>query len=433
MRRRALTICCALLLATAALADPTPDPTTDGPPDGPPSGPPDQPPPGPAASALVGARPARILHLRLKGDLDSAKLLDELAGARARAHEQKAELLLLELSGNRWRSDLVLRAGKILNDDPRLPWVVWLHDPSPARAKRDGPTPRPDKRAVDPPGVGAGQAALGLLAEHLYISPSTRIVHDNGDQLDDAAPVEPNEPDGPAPIERLRSLLEAGLSRRGAAPILSSALPVPTRQIWAVIPASMDEAPTLSGVPPPPGMPGTIARIVERPSPLESPRLEVDALIAVRVGLADALARDTGQILVDRGLRARPLARAEITSGLPGARATLLREIRALADDTDRLEVEIRRAEALKPAEARSLRQAAGRELLPASVVLQKRLADAEHLTTTYPELLHVVPPGRTPVAQQPARLPAVWKSEFQSLRDRLEKLRDRARRLLET
>ena len=107
-------------------------------------------------------RPGRAWRVTLAGDLDAMVLADRLGEVLEDARERNASLVLLELAGDRWRTDVVWAMAQVIHES-ETPVVALLQDTRDHR-------------------VGAGQLMLATLCHQSWIDPDTHVV---STQLDD--------------------------------------------------------------------------------------------------------------------------------------------------------------------------------------------------------------------------------------------------------
>lgn len=359
----------------------------------------------------------KVLHLHVRGDLDSMKLAREFAERVAAASEEGVEVLLLELSGDRWRADTVhamaraLRPGSAGAPGTRragLRILALLNDEA-------------DRR------VGFGQAALALLADQCAVSPRTRVVFESSTDLRDAAPP---ETDWEMVDRELQGALYLSARDRQADVLLAALLPRPTGPLWAV-PGSAADAPwrlKTSAV-------DDARRVLLVPAsePDRPARVELDAAMLRRLGIVNLEGADVGQMLAAAGLRARPILRADLVSGLSQARGKIEQVIRQLDECLSLVDADLGRAAKLRGQDATKRKREAGEGALRLVMEAERRLLDAEGVMTDYPELLAGLPPGRTPVGQEAEKHPMLWRWLFQDRRDEITSLRAQAEALART
>ena len=107
-------------------------------------------------------RPGRAWRVTLAGDLDAMVLADRLGEVLEDARERNASLVLLELAGDRWRTDVVWAMAQVIHES-ETPVVALLQDTRDHR-------------------VGAGQLMLATMCNQSWIDPDTHVV---STQLDD--------------------------------------------------------------------------------------------------------------------------------------------------------------------------------------------------------------------------------------------------------
>lgn len=384
-------------------------------------------PPPNAGAGEAGAVPAekrRVCHLRLEGDLDNARLVGQFAEEIGRLRGEHVEMLVMEIGANRWRADVVAGIisaadagglGSASGASKPISWIVWLNDPTDGR-------------------VGTGAAALAVAADRCYMGLKTEVAFDPDDDARDLAPPAVAANRGQAEQD-LRGVIWGRLNARAADPLLASALPLPTQPLW-VVHASAGSAAPLRIVSEDPARHGlvAVAALVEPATGASAEsgamRLRMDAETAVGLGLAGGRAKEVGQIIAARHVLPRPLVRRDLRSGLADARARLTREFEAIDAARERLDASLDEAERLRGHDAARQRARVGAQAATMADEATKRLLEVEALITDYPELLCGAPPGQTPVGVAASRLGFIWNEAFQSRREALTGLRNRAARL---
>jgi hypothetical protein len=301
-----------------------------------------------------------------------------------------------------------------------VPWIVWLNDPA-------------DNR------VGTGQAALAAVADRCYLGPKTEVVFDPGDDVRELAP--PGTPTQPGvnwdQIDQdLQAAVWGRLKDRSCEVLLASVLPTPRQPLWMMSAGSGGVGgPSLKLVAvEPSAASGSHAMPLVSPAPgAESGamRLRMDAGAAVGLGLAAGQAKELGQILAARRIAPRPVIRRDLQSGLAAARERLGKDLGAVDAARERLDKCLDEAERLRGHDATKRRSQAGTEGVALADEASRKLLAVEALTAEYPELLRGAPPGQTSVGLTDTRLGFAWNSAFQTRREALTDLRNRALRLI--
>ncbi|MFN7022195.1 MAG: hypothetical protein ACK4WH_12830 [Phycisphaerales bacterium] len=371
--------------------------------------------PSPPRTAVEPSVKRKVLHLKLKGDLDSLKMVEDAERAVAQARADGVELVLLELNGDRWRGDVVLGLMPVVRPDG-VRTVVWLNDALDGR-------------------VGSGQAALGLTASACYIGPKTEVVYKPVQDLREQAPA---NVDWEHVEDQVRGTLWGRLTspERLRSPLLAAALPWPRQPLWAVL----DRAP---------GLPGARAERIDATAPSAAEagrsvaltsgsaergglRLRLDPALAVSTGVAEAACREVGQVLAQERIIPQPLLRAEVTSGLNEARQRLAKDLATLDRSAELMDKALDEAERWRGMDAAKRKTRVGKDTLASVEDAAKLLGSIESLVGGYPELLRAAPPGTSTVELTPQRLSAAWHNAFQNRKDRIAELRARAVRLIE-
>ncbi len=371
---------------------------------------------GPPTSAAPPPRACKVLHLQIRGDLDSMRLAQEFAGVLDAARTDNVEVIVLELSGNRWRQDVVHAMAKAMRSgSPNAPpqalgrrVFAILDDAA-------------DRR------VGFGQASIAFLADACAVAQGVTISHDADDDLRLTAPP---DTDWERVERELHGLVYLAAKDRGGDVMITGVLPNPRGPLWSA-PAADPGSPwrVLTSKP----AEGTWIQLIPETPEGRVPSLRFDSTLASRLGIATCDARDTGQLLARHGLRARPILRKELTSGLADARARIRRTIEQLDDVLRATEIDLKQAARLRGQDAPRQKRDAGARGLRMVEEARRHLLDAEALMIDYPELLATLPPDRTPVGQDASKHPMLWRYRFQDLRDLTSELEAQAQTLTKT
>lgn len=371
-------------------------------------------PPGTSARP-VSAR--KVLHLHVRGDLDSLRLAREFAETLAAARAEGVEVVLLEISGDRWRADVVHAMSKALREAPSP------GSPPHANSRRvlallDDEV---DRR------VGFGQAALAMLADACTLTPRTNIMFEASDDLRSTASP---ETDWERVDRELQGMIYLAAKDRQADVLLAALLPRPSGPLWAA-PAADPALPWRLTTNRPEHASATLLVPAEVEGRLA--RIQVNGTLAVHLGITTCQAKDVGQLLASQDLRARPILRRELVSGLNDARTRLNRLVQQLDDGLRAVSIDLAQAGKLRGQDAPRQKREAGDRSGRAITEAERRLLDAEAVMTDYPELLADLPPGRTPIGQDPEKHPMLWRWRFQDLRNEIDTLRATAEALSRT
>lgn len=346
------------------------------------------------------AQPARThARLQFRGDLDATRTGRAFLDSIRTLEKAGPDLILIELSGNRARSDILFDLLRELREI-RTPLAVYLRDDE-------------DRR------VGPGQLAIALAAGHAAIAPGTRIVRTIDDDL---GHLNPEIPDwSVVGLDLCRSARDIAESR-GLPQHVVESLVAPRSDYW------IDEDDAARAVLT--GDPSSGARpVVERSR--EGWTFTLDADDASRLfGLP---VHRTVRIMERAfSIRGRPLEAAAVESGLVSAHARCLSLVDGVRASIGRAELVLdvrgnrRGSEVLMP---RDYHAAADRA---AAIVIECRAAIAEidRHSTAYPELLWMTPPvdARTPTEiGGPTRTPlAAWRAAIRDAERDLARLDDR-------
>jgi hypothetical protein len=382
---------------------------------------PDEPAPR-ATSAAPARRAVKVLHLRIRGDLDSARVARDVAAELGRADETGVTHLVLELDGNRWRGDVVWGIAQAVRA-VGVPTGVLLAD------GRDGR-------------VGTGQAVLGLLASTtsagagaggMWVGPRTAIALEPGDDLRATAP---DDTDWERIDRELGGAAWVALKGRGADTELATALLAPDATLWAVPPAGPGEgAYRLTSARPVGAAAGRARRVVSvlpgmrGAGAAAGARVDLPAEAALHLSLVQGRAAGVGEVLALCGVGGGA-ARVdrEVRSGLEGARRQVEQNAARLASVVEGADRTLRDLPRPSEADYEQRRRRAGRAAIPLLEGGQALLEQTERIIGEYPELLRETPPGKTPVGQDPRLARQTWRLTFQQSRDDVARLLARAR-----
>lgn len=349
--------------------------------------------------ANPGGRTPRFAVIRWKGDLDTRRTLDELLDAIGSATRAGPSFVLLEVSGDRARPDLLHEALSAIASI-ETPLGVWLRDPQDAR-------------------VGVAQAAIALAAQHAAIAPNTRIVRTPGDDL---TGLNPEIKDWSVIGLDLRHRARAIAERRGLPESWVEALLAPRAEMWYF--EDEHAAPRLEA-----DAPAHARRVVERAK--EGWSVSMDASEAARL-FAFSTHRSERTFLDELDARGRPLSTTTVESGLARAHERclfLVEHARAASRRADAaLDLRARRrgAETITTGHYHRAADEAG------AIVAEGRAAIAEiqKHTTEYPELLWMKAP---PDARAPTEIGgpsrttlASWRAAVRDAESALSRLDER-------
>ncbi len=168
-----------------------------------------------ALACLGSAPPDRpagpVVHIKITGDLDCDRLAADFAASLDAAERDGAALIVVEMDGDRWRTDVVWAMGKrVRSSTARV--AAFLHDPAGRR-------------------VGTGQLMLGMLAGSCWISERTRVV---GAAADDRRDLAPETTDWERVERELTGALWLAIQERAGDPQLGTLLARPTDAAWGV-------------------------------------------------------------------------------------------------------------------------------------------------------------------------------------------------------
>ncbi len=350
----------------------------------------------PAAFAQV----ERFAVIQFRGDLDARHTADAFVEALRALDHQRPGLILIELTGNRTRPDLLFECVRAVRDC-ETPIAVWLADPA-------------DRR------VAPGMLGLALAADHRALHAATAIERARDD---DTTALNPDVEDWAVIRLDLRALAR-DLAESGPLDrlIYESAL-APRAPLWAV--RDENGAPVLIADEPAGQTPPIIDKNADgwtfNATPQTASRLYALPVHRTRRALERTL-----------GLRGRPAETIELESGLTEAHArarTLIDRVRdavRLADAT----LDVRAGRSATSRVMPHEYHAAASKAKP--LVEQSRAAIAEiaTLSETYPELLQIDPPEDADAPTElggPVRTPmSAWRTAVRDAEYDLRRLDDR-------
>ena len=333
----------------------------------------------------AAAQPVKVLHLKVAGAIDCGRMADDFEAELARALSDGVGFVLLELDGKAARPDVLWRMGRALRESG-LPSAALLGS---------GPGAS----------VGAGQVALGLLTDAVYLKPRTSIAAE-GDAERALRALAPPGTDWERVRRELGEAVGAALGRRGGSADLVEVVVSPSRDLWAV------ESGSGLAVSPEPGQSST--RVVHAEAG-ELRRVAVDPVTAVSLKLVDGTAAGAGggigAVFQARGVTPAGRERRTIQSGLHSARTRAVRALREAAVEVQRIKAELN----FRPRLDRTITdrdyRAAGELALSRIAALDAALADLDAALADYPELLVTEPSPRStrpPADSIPGKLQAV-------------------------
>jgi hypothetical protein len=349
----------------------------------------------------------RVYHLRLEGDLDCTAMVAAFRERLEDAASKKCGKLILELSGDRWRPDVVRDLAFALRESG-LHTIAVLNDPKDHR-------------------VGAGALAIGLLAHELFIERATSILTTPSHVAGELAPE-------PADLERatreLSGSLHVTLAPRGLES-LAWMVADPTRETLEkplyIATASAATPARLTNAPPPSLTRGKPPTPVVKPPAASSDHgvtVELSAADLESLGLATPT-RGLANVATGAGTRLAPVTlRVSLDDARAKAADLLAVADRALAASDKALDLDWPR----DPNVSRDLYQKAAASVTRDLDSAATALAALESLLAEFPELTRTPAPGQTTIAGKPSAYAARWKREAQGRADDLTKLRERAR-----
>lgn len=366
---------------------------------------------GPVAHSLAQSpapgsrRASRHVHHTVVGDLSTARAAKAIDERIRQAGDANADTFVLELTGDRWRADLVHEVAESIRAS-RVRTVVWLHDPS-------------DKS------VGAGQAVLGMIASECWIDPGTRIVRRPGD--DDAVLAPKGTNHEKFAQETTRWAAEAGRDRNADAllPRLLIGDPAP---MWAVDELG-DGALRLTPAEPKPA-PAAPFRIVplERRTTSGDAETVLDADLAVSLHLAAGKAGRLADIFTPRGISPNSSGALPVDGKLDAILESAARSLESLDRDIEAIETELRSKPRDQRVNTRTFYRELGARVLERTEKARTALSSCEAALAKDPEIARTPPPGTTTVGADPDTHAARWRQTFQKRRDQIARLEKKAR-----
>jgi len=351
-----------------------------------------QPPPAPGEPPTP-RRSGPIFHLHVAGPIDCAKVVADIQASLDEAKALDAPLVVLELSGNDSRLDLIWRMAIALREST-LPMCGYIADPR-------------DRQ------VGPGQLTLALLTNACFIAPGTTIRSTPGVTLTDLAP-------GDTPWDAITTETQDWLARRlrarGVPAHAEQVITSPTSPSWMTYSTG---SPTIITEPPAtPSKPPDLALVFDREGTLtlELPfKAVLDLRLATEATSWMSAARKAG---VRTAARVQRTHASGLESSMQRAIAMLDEAESRLIEVDNSLSLPLPREASIAPSRYRQQAIIAAR----AAAVAQSTLARLEQLLADYPELLRRAAPGQTSTAGSAGAYAARWRTLIQSRRDRLSR-----------
>lgn len=354
-------------------------------------------------SGAAAAKPSGIAWIHLAGDLDSSRIVKQVAAALERARDERVAAVVLELDANSARPDVAWPIAQLVRES-EVPISAFLRDNA-------------DRR------VGLGACAIALCCRTVVIDPATAVRTEEGDQLRALVGTD----DAEAPVRRLAGAVHAGMISRGASAALTEFITgfqenSPTT--WAVISsgasaAFVNEEPRVAA-------PAVAVKVVA--SPAQGPAcLSIDAATAEKIGLVGARASADAAAMRAMGLGGTVKQTARIEGGIQRQHAAAAQ---ALVDADAALERAKAALDLPDPPDAATSADRYRRAAKTAAVELDaagSAIAACERLLEEVPELLELPAPGQTTAGASRTKHATKWRSVVQARRDRLAKLATRA------
>lgn len=306
---------------------------------------------GHAGTAI--AQGGRAWRVRCAGDLDAMAIVGRLDAVLEDAERRHAQAVLLELGGNRWRTDVVWAMARVVQQR-RIRVIALLGD---------------DEDGV----VGAGQLMLATLCDSSWIDPGTRIESDQSDDLADWAPADTD-------FERVHRELAGSiwlrLREREGPVMLARALVSREESVWL---ADADETVTFEEPPP-----EQATALIEYRD--DGFRMRIDAAQSVRLKLVGGIESRPAVVLRAEGVNPVSPRRVELDSGLEQAHRRAWTMLNRVASYVDGLEQK-------GGSGIRVTGDGRGAERVRSGLnAVRRRLAELDVLLDVYPEIPRLEP-----------------------------------------
>lgn len=345
-----------------------------------------------------------VAHIRVVGDLDSARLLAAFEEACRGARNAGSDVVVVECAGRKWRSDVLLGMAKAMKPDGWNGKVLML-----VPASGDG-------------AASMAMVSLGLCVDACFVASRAKITHGESDEL---ATLLPEDFDKDSCERDLRGLAWTAMQSRGGEALLTSIVPRPSCALY--LGAGTDGRPRALPEPAPDGAKEPLIRPVSG-----GEQLAIDAQTAERIGLITGQARSPSEVLSRSMIRAKKSHRFEVVSELARAKERMERELKVVDEAKRKAKGAIDSVYSLRALDAVPRQRRVGVEQKPLLESAARQLESIEKLAIEYPELLKTVPPGTTEIGQDARSISHAWKNYFQSRRTELESLLAKALSLSE-
>jgi hypothetical protein len=337
--------------------------------------------------AQVVAQPVKVLHLRVSGPIDCAKMAADFGAELERGKASGAGFVVVELDGAEARLDLVRDMGE--------------------RLRSCGVA----SAALLSPGgkVGVGQAVLALHAGACYAGARTVIAARPPDPKADPMRLAPAGTDWEQVRREISGVLWSALKDRGGDPELGAVLVEPRASAWVL---ERDGVPVVVMQEPGDGEPAT--QIVWAGA-AGFERLAFDAPTAAKLKVLSAMATGVGQVLADGGMVEASRDTRAIVSGLGAVRAQTEKSIRSAEVALERVRHELNVKSRLDRTVTVVDYRRAGEAALGMIAAVDETLAGVDRRVGEYPELLVVERPSarstKAPADSIPGRMESVRKA----------------------
>ncbi|MDX2147028.1 MAG: hypothetical protein SFZ23_05850 [Planctomycetota bacterium] len=362
---------------------------------------------------IQALKPLGPIHVSFPADFDTIKLASDLRQIFDSA--AGSPLVLLELSGDRGRTDVLLQLIDAVRQSP-VRVVAFLSDTK-------------DKR------VGMPQLALALACSSVWLSPDLAITSRTSDEPRNLAPL---ETDWPVLNAQLEAALIPSLTARGLPDHLAQRLWKPSFPLFLLRPEPGSGNPFTfpTSIPDAADLPPTRASsLVVRDNPHPRFVTTLPAAVALEVGLCDASAPRAIDVLRAEAASARPVIRKSIQSGLELARGQIGAAMHAADASLDRVRRSLELPDPPDSTVAPGVYRSTARNARESLARVARELDQITSTTTTYPELLREWPPGVQPPkrprvrpGQPPPEQPDPEKALARAWHEYIELRRDRIR-----
>lgn len=352
-------------------------------------------------------RVSRLVQHSVANELSTARAARMIADRIRQARAVRADTFVLELTGGRWRADVVRDVALSLRESG-MHTVVWL------RAPREGH-------------VSAVHAALGFIADECWIDPACSIVR-RGTEND--ASLAPKGTNLARAEEELLLWCGPAARERSADPLLLRALLGPSDALWAVDEFG-DSTFRLTPVSPKTDDTALFRTIPLQPAAdasADPELLHLDADLAVALHLAAGKGVRLIDLFESRRISPNSSGALPVGGELRSIIAGVHQSLDALDRELERIEAQLSAKPRDKRVNTQDFYRAVGARVLEDAAGARTRLERCERMLDDDPEVSRTPPPGATGVALSADACPARWRQALQKRRDTLARLEKKAR-----